>query len=611
MPKFDCQFHLRSAFTAIATFVTLAGVTFAQAEPAGDVSAKAASDQKAAQPVDQQFRQLLDEAIEVTSKRYLTANSHSPWQVFHYILAMRQESLIRLNGKKVNAIEWLTTSEPVFDKQPLLLLTPHGAKFHPYTKKFFFEGHPAQFLALLSHSNLSVDHPIHVQGKVVTLLDLINNTMKEVNSKEEVTWVLWTLQHFLKSDAAWYNQANEHWSIERLVQIESAAPVVGAPCGGNHRLFALTRARDKYLLSGGALRGVWFQADQKIKQHIEIARSLQNADGSFSSEWYKGPAQSTDVNLRFNTSGHTMEFLAVSLPKERLHEQWVRNAVWMLSRELVLNQNAQIDCGPLFHSLDALILYRDRIRLYGPPIPTNSIPLDVALKPGDAAANRILKTTPEPNSDRESLKPVPEARSASKPPEVADVPADAKPLNSKPSPSVPIPIPDRLMVPELKSAEPKLEAPKAPERKEQPANNDVTAKRNETKMPSLPKIDLSKLANIGQVAPTAKLVEPKTDHSDVAQKNSPLPLAPALLPEESATPLGELILRKLNPLPATVSTDKGISSAREISTAREIEKPAAVDVPNDQASEPSDAEAATDTEADQPASALDVANPST
>jgi hypothetical protein len=156
--------------------------------------------------------------------------------------------------------------------------------------------------------------------------------------------------------------------IERLVKMESEAPVVGAPCGGNHRLFALTRARDKYLASGGQLRGVWFQADQKIRQHIEIARSLQNADGTFSSEFYKGPGQTTDVNKRFNSTGHTMEFLSISLPKERLNEPWVRNAIWTLSRELIIHRDTKIDCGPLFHSLDALILYRDRLRALQPTI---------------------------------------------------------------------------------------------------------------------------------------------------------------------------------------------------------------------------------------------------
>ena len=311
-------------------------------------------------PPPDRFLELLDNAIETTSRRTLTA--HSPWQIFHCILALRQNTVLRLQGQNVNAIQWLSSAEPQFDNQPWLLLTPHGAKFHPYTRMYAFEGHPAQFLALLSQSNLPLDHQFRVQGQIVTLNDLVNNTMKEVNTKEEVTWVLWALQHFLKSDAVWTNQWNESWSIERLVMLESQAPVVGAPCGGNHRLFALTRARDKYLASGGLMRGVWFQADQKIKQHLEIARSLQNSDGSFSSDFYKGPGYTTDINRRFNSTGHTMEFLSIALPKERLNEPWVRNAVWMLSRELVLHRDAKIDCGPLFHSLDALILYRDRLR---------------------------------------------------------------------------------------------------------------------------------------------------------------------------------------------------------------------------------------------------------
>lgn len=602
MPNFDSRCNFRSAIIAAASIMIQAGATFAQSESGDPNPADAAVKPKAVQQVDQQFQQLLDRAIDVTSKRYLTANSHSPWQIFHYILAMRQDSVVWLGKEKVNAIEWLSTAEPQFDKQPWLLLTPHGAKFHPYTQKYHFEGHPAQFLALLSHSNLPLDYPFHVQGKVVTLRDLVNNTMKEVNSKEEVTWVLWALQHFLKSEASWYNQANEPWSIEKLVQIETTAQVVGAPCGGNHRLFALTRARDKYLLNGGAMRGVWFQADQKIKQHIEIARSLQNPDGSFSSEWYKGPGQTTDVNLRFNTTGHTMEFLAVSLPKERLQEQWVRNAVWMLSRELVLNQNVQIDCGPLFHSLDALILYRDRIRQKPPAIPATPVtpkPLEVAIDPPSVASNPHLKFKSEPMPVREAAKPVPETKSASKPPEVAQVPSDAKLLDTKPSQplqqSVPTPPRERLPVLDSKPAEVKSNAPKAPDAKDLPVNTDLSAKRRETRNPSLPKIDPTKLANVGQVAPTAKLGQPKTESSQAAPKNSAS--APALLPEELATPLGDS------------SPQNTETKTPEVSVDQKIEIPDSVPVTPEDLDEPCDAEKAIGTESDEPASALEVANP--
>lgn len=329
-------------------------------------SVKSATDEKPItddKPVPQDpFLKQLDTAIDVTSKRYLTANHHSPWQIFHGLLALRRDFQLKLGDGKVNAIEWIATSEPRFDNQPLLLKTAHGGKFHPFTRKWAFEGHPAQFMALLSQSDLPLDYKFKIGNEHATISDMLNNIMKEVNTREEVTWVLWTLQHYLAPNAKWVNQWNEPWSIERLVQIETMAPVVGAPCGGNHRLFVLTRTRDKHLKHGGKLEGIWAQADLKIRQHVELARSLQNTDGSFSSKSYQSPGYTNDLNERFNTTGHTMEFLSIGLPDSRLNEQWVRNAVAMMSNELIVNHQRAIDCGPLYHSLNALIIYRDRVR---------------------------------------------------------------------------------------------------------------------------------------------------------------------------------------------------------------------------------------------------------
>ncbi|MDB5347714.1 MAG: hypothetical protein JWP89_6091 [Schlesneria sp.] len=313
-------------------------------------------------PEADQFRSQLDLAIEVSSRRTLTANSHSPWQIFHGLLALKQDFQLHLGDKKVNAIQWISTAEPKFDNQPLLAKTAFGGKFHPFTRPYAFEGHPAQFLALMSQSDLPVGHTFKVGSDSITVGGIINNTMKEVNTHEEVTWVLWGLQHYLKPDTQWVNQHNEPWSIERLVQIETAAPVVGAPCGGNHRLFALTRTRDKHLKAGGKLVGIWAQADHKIRQHIEIARSMQNYDGTFSAKFYETSGFETDLNKRFNTTGHTMEFLSIGLPDERLNEQWVRNAVTALCNDLIVHRQKPIDCGPLYHTLNALIIYRERIR---------------------------------------------------------------------------------------------------------------------------------------------------------------------------------------------------------------------------------------------------------
>ncbi len=568
----------------------------------------------AATPQTDPFTELLDRAIEITSKRTLTANAHSPWQIFHNILALRQDTVLRLGDQKVNAIEWLSKNEPQFDNQPWLLLTKHGAKFHSYTRIYAFEGHPSQFLALLSHSNLPMDYQFRVQGKVVTLSDLVNNSMKEVNTAEEVTWVLWALQHFLKPDAVWVNQLNETWSIERLVQMETSAPVVGAPCGGNHRLFALTKARDKYLASGGQLRGVWYLADQKIKQHIEIARSLQNSDGSFSNEFYKGPGHTTDVNKRFNTTGHTMEFLSVSLPKERLNETWVRNAVWMLSRELILNRDTKIDCGPLFHSLDALILYRDRIRPKASTTDDVEPPASVAQQKPAEIPNPTLKLDTNP---KELTIPVPVTKT------IAQKPVDEKPVvpelraapipmqESKPVPApnpapVPQPIPEPIVIPESKPEQPVLELPSLQTPMPTPpqayipktriTKGEPGTKQAAAPKPALPKIDPTKLANIGQLAPSAIRSEAPVK---IARRDT-TPGAPSeLLPDLSATPLASseapIPIPDLKPesLPVPAKT-RAEENKTEVPTRKSPPLPTII--PDDVA------------ENDRPASALDHAN---
>jgi len=373
-----------------------------------------------AQPIQDPLITQIDEAIRVNGQRYLTANYHSPWQIFHGVLAYRQDFQLKLGEEKVSAIEWIATANPRFDNQPLFMKTQHGAKFHPFTRPMAFEGHPSQTLALLSESHLPVDYKFKTDQGEVTIGDLLNGTMMEVNTSGELTWVLWALINYIKVDAQWTNQWGQPWSMEALVQHEVRVNTPFGPCGGNHNLFALTRARDKYLASGKTLRGPWLEADQKIKQYVEYARRMQNSDGSFSKEFYKGPGYTQDMNQRFNTTGHTMEFLSIGLPQERLQEQWVRNAVHVLSQELITHKKASVDCGPLYHSLNALRIYRDRVQ---PPqtqtaVVTPAVPVPAAIpmplpQPGLPAPTATAVITPSdkatPQPERVVAKPIGQA----------------------------------------------------------------------------------------------------------------------------------------------------------------------------------------------------------
>ncbi len=51
----------------------------------------------AAAPVDPLLAQV-EEAIKVTSRRYLDGNTHTPWQMVHGLLALRENFEIKIDG---------------------------------------------------------------------------------------------------------------------------------------------------------------------------------------------------------------------------------------------------------------------------------------------------------------------------------------------------------------------------------------------------------------------------------------------------------------------------------------------------------------------------------
>ena len=210
----------------------------------------------------------------------------------------------------------------------------------------------------------------------------------EVNRKEEMTWTLWALAHYLEPDTQWINKKGEPWSIEELVRLELQNPVYDGACGGTHSLFATAYARNSYLQSRRPLRGVWLEADQKIQRFIAEARSLQNSDGSFSSYFFKGPGYSTEFNTRITSSGHMLEWLFVALPQSRLSEEWIQRGIRCLAQDLINNRHLSAECGPLYHAVDGLQIYRERLQLAA----------RVASRPANGSNPAANRWRPAPNS---------------------------------------------------------------------------------------------------------------------------------------------------------------------------------------------------------------------
>ena len=377
---------------------------------------------------------LVYETREVQRQRLLSSTDHTPWQMMHGLLGLRQDFLINHNGETINGLEWMQTG-PMFENEPWFEKTQFGGRAHPYNKPYAFEGHINQSLAILAMCNVPLDTQFGTPTGPVTMREMLKNAQMTVNEKEEVTWTLWALCTYLPSDAEWVNAKGERWSIERLVQVETGKKVGGptSPCGGTHGLFALARARNVYLRTGKPLRGVWLDAEQKIQKYIETARYNQNSNGTLSSAFFKGKEHKQDFDKRMASSGHLLEFLMMALPQERLKEKWVRRAIEATANDLMANRKAYVSCSPLYHATDALSIYLDRVAPTAPP---------VAQKPDNT---KTISNSKNPAESTPATTAKPPAMEKATPPAADTGEKEASTSPEKPdsdSPLMKIPLPD-------------------------------------------------------------------------------------------------------------------------------------------------------------------------
>jgi hypothetical protein len=110
---------------------------------------------------------------------------------------------------------------------------------------------------------------------------------------------------------------------------------------------------------GEPLEGQWLRAKKYVDAYHEYTFKLQNPDGSFSTDWFRSRASSPDIQRRVQTTGHILEWLVYSLPRERLSDPRVLHAVRYLSR--LMTEHRQWEIGPQGHALHALVLFDQRM----------------------------------------------------------------------------------------------------------------------------------------------------------------------------------------------------------------------------------------------------------
>jgi len=309
----------------------------------------------------QQLRALVAQTLDTYQRRPLNTTHHSPWEVMHGFIAFGIPTKIRVGGPGgdlVNSIGWMNMGGRCHGQVMLAAVDDRLVAM----KGIGVQGHSAQYLAILAQCRVAVNSPITIQSKSFTVADLVKEEQLSCKSNTELTFALIGLAHYLPSNSTWTARDGKEWSLEKLVAEELEQPIRGAPCGGTHRLYGLSYGCQRRLKAAGGLDGHYARADRFVRDYQQFTLTkLRNADGSFSTEWFKYPAdRDDDIDRKIQTTGHILEWLVSSVDQELLYDSRIVAATEFLARSLAREPSREWKIGPMGHALHALTIYQER-----------------------------------------------------------------------------------------------------------------------------------------------------------------------------------------------------------------------------------------------------------
>lgn len=346
-----------------------------------------------------------------------TTTARSPWAVMHALLPYGADyELIGPNGR-VNAIGWMCHNGLCRTQR---IFTPRGESFVPNVGGGV-QGHEGQFLAILAQCQVPLDYSIQIGSKKFTVEDLVRYEMATCKERTELTFKLIGLSYYVDADKQWRSNDGKIWSIEKLVREELAQPVVGAACGGTHRLMGLSFSLRQRELQGFPINGQFARSAKFINEYVRYTWQLQNPDGSFSTHWYQGRANDPDDERKVQTSGHMLEWLMFTVSDDELTSPRVEKAVDFLLSRIYDRRDHKWPIGPRGHATRALALYNLRIEALleqRSGVPADSIAQQRLARPDAGKAAVSTPSTPtRPPQAAPGGRPVgqPASRSTSRP----------------------------------------------------------------------------------------------------------------------------------------------------------------------------------------------------
>ncbi|MCA9136625.1 MAG: hypothetical protein KDB00_07695 [Planctomycetales bacterium] len=314
------------------------------------------------------FRGGIERALRYFYDRPEVASGRSNWGMMHSLMVYGADTQLIVGNQKYSAIAWIAGNNNCRGQR---LLT-HDANGIQAKSGVGLQGHQGQFLAVLGMCNVPTSYPLHAGKMKYDVAALIEAEKRACKAGEELTFTLIGLSHYLDTDSTWIADDGTEWDFERLIAEELKQPIVGAACGGTHRLMGYSHALRKRRAEGKPITGHWKRAETYTEDFIKYAYSLQNRDGSMSTDWFEGRADDGNVDRKIQTTGHIVEWLLTVTPDDQLQDQRLVAAISFLLRSVGSDLDHDWSIGPKGHALRSLAMYHQRVFRSGTPwIPTS------------------------------------------------------------------------------------------------------------------------------------------------------------------------------------------------------------------------------------------------
>ncbi len=285
------------------------------------------------------------------------ATGRSNWGMMHQIMVYGVDTNIRAGRNSHNAIAWIAGNNACRG-QRILASGPRGIEAKSGVG---LQGHQGQLLAVLSICDVPDNYPLYVATEKFYVRDLVREEMAICKSGEELTFTLIGLSHYLDTDEQWRSADGQIWDFERLIREELSQPIVGAACGGTHRLMGFAHALRQRRAEGKEISGQWLRAEKFLDEFVQYTYQLQNRDGSMSTNWFEGREDNGDLDRKVQTTGHMVEWLLTYTPDQDLQNPRMVAAIQFLLNTVNSDRKHDWQIGPKGHALRSLAMYYERV----------------------------------------------------------------------------------------------------------------------------------------------------------------------------------------------------------------------------------------------------------